>query len=600
MKALSHLGLVLSCLLAMDVVASEISLSVGPTSTSQVKLASQRLERYLRKQSSDAGGRIIVARLDESDLLIGEEGYKLSSRESKLYVHANSEAGLANGIYTLLRTLMIEDLASPFERSWDVCDKPCFRWRSMMVAPYNFGAAHGFSVFSPDMWAGKHWRQYLDYLRLLNINVVGIYSMRLYDPAIPETWPNRQRYAIWKEAMDYAHDLGMQFTWVQTANLVHQETWWRHPELRNEHEIGWQGCALCYSKARTLIRKTQRHTFEHFKEADHFMLMFSDGGGACYCDQCSKDQAGVFLEMVKDAKQTLGDVGSKADVIFWNWALDWWYESFPAGIPGYLERYPETKDIQKELYARLPKDVPFEDVAAIPKIFPKHKTDTLKEAKTHGFETTIAFAYGMNPELPAFMLPQPRINPMIQMLRYAKTVGVDGVDGYRLAPCGRILNDFVFARLAWDPDISGEQLVGEMAGYLTEDSKDRAKVNEAISALDAYWEGKDQIANIDKAARLFDEAKQGEPPYQLEYTADMVSLLPGIHRLNQPVISKQEADAIKARLFAETSKRYILQGFGGTDYQWVPEARMYFDAFVRMWAPRHQQTPPATDTEESK
>jgi len=116
----------------------------------------------------------------------------------------------------------------------------------------------------------------------------------------------------------------------------------------------------------------------------------------------------------------------------------------------------------------------------------------------------------------------------------------------------------------------------------------------------AYWEGKDQIANIDKAARLFDEAKQGEPPYQLEYTADMVSLLPGIHRLNQPVISKQEADAIKARLFAETSKRYILQGFGGTDYQWVPEARMYFDAFVRMWAPRHQQTPPATDTEESK
>ncbi|MBC8877295.1 MAG: hypothetical protein H8E44_48320, partial [Planctomycetes bacterium] len=427
---------------------------------------------------------------------------------------------------------------------------------------------------------------------------VGIYSMRLYDPAIPETWPNQGRYAIWKEAMDYAHELGMQFTWVQTANLVHQETWWRHPELRNEHEIGWQGCALCYSKARTLIRKTQRHTFEQFKEADHFMLMFSDGGGACYCDQCSKDQAGVFLNMLKDTKQTLRDVGSEADVIFWNWALDWWYESFPAGIPGYLERYPEIKDIQKELYARLPKDVPFEDVAAIPEIFPKHKTDALKEAKTHGFETTIAFAYGMNPELPVFTLPQPRINPMIQMLRYAKTVGVDGVDGYRLAPCGRILNDFVFARLAWDPDLGGEHLVSEMAGYLTENSEDRAKITEAISALDAYWEGKDQVVNIDKAARLFDEAKQGEPPYQLEYTADMVSLLPGIHRLNQPGISKQEADAIKARMFAETSKRYILQGFGGTDYQWVPEARMYFDAFVRMWAPGHQKTPPATDTED--
>ncbi len=92
----------------------------------------------------------------------------------------------------------------------------------------------------------------------------------------------------------------------------------------------------------------------------------------------------------------------------------------------------------------------------------------------------------------------------------AKQAGIDGMDGYRLAPCGRILNDYVFMRLAWNPDLTAEELIDEMAGYLTENAANRAKVAEAIGALDAYWEGKDQLANIDKAAQLFDEAKAGE------------------------------------------------------------------------------------------
>ena len=103
-------------------------------------------------------------------------------------------------------------------------------------------------MFSPDQWAFKHWKQYLDYLRLFNLNRVAIYPMRLYDPAIPETWPNKERYAIWKQAMDYAHDLGLKFGWVQTANHVHQETWWRHPALCNEHEGGWKGCACATAR----------------------------------------------------------------------------------------------------------------------------------------------------------------------------------------------------------------------------------------------------------------------------------------------------------------------------------------------------------------
>jgi len=558
-----------------------VSIQCAAESGRPLKLACSRLAEHLK--AHPAKGRITATRLKTADPALGEEGYVIRSSGEVIAVEANTEPGLANGVYTLLRTLTIEDLKSPWDRAWNVRERPQLRWRSMMVAPYNFGGAHGFSVFSPDQWALKHWKQYLDYLRLFNLNRVAIYPMRLYDPAIPETWPNKERYAIWKQAMDYAHDLGLKFGWVQTANHVHQETWWRNAALRNEHEGGWKGCALCYSQARDLIRKTQRHTFEQFKDADDFVLMFSDGGGACYCDACSQDQAALFLQMVDDTRTTLSEVGSKAEVVFWNWALDWWYSEFTKGIPGYAKKHPQVERIQENIYSRLPKDVPFEDITAVPPVFGQHKIDTLRRAKELGFASVIAFAYPMNPEAPTFAFPQPRLRQMIDMARYVRNAGLDGIDGYRLAPCGRVLNDFAFMRLAWNPDLTREQLIDEMAGYLTEKPGNRAKVAQAIVALDEFWDGKDPIANVDKAARLLDEAKAGEPSYQLEYTADMASLLPGIQRLGQPGLAREDADKIKAAMFAQTEKRYILQGFGGTDYQWVPEATVYFGAYTDMW-----------------
>jgi hypothetical protein len=566
--------------------AAEIALS--PSATGPLKRACERLGDHV----GELPGKINVERLDTADQWLGEEGYTISSRGRAISVRANSDAGLANGIYTLLRTMMIEDLASPFEKTWDVRDRPRFRWRSMMVAPYSFGAAHGFAAFSPDMWTLDQWREYLDYLRLFNMNRVGIYSMRLYDPAIPQTWPNKTRYETWKGAMDYAHELGMKFAWVGTANGVPQELWWRHPELRNQNEIGWRGCALCYSKARDRVRKTQRHTFEYFKDADYFTLMFSDGGGACYCDACSKDQAAVFIRITEDVQETLGEIGSDAEVIFWNWLLVGWYSQFPKAIPGYLEKYPQVKDIQKNVYERLPRDVVFEDIAVSPAVFGVIP-DSLKPARQEGFETVVNFAYFMNPETSQSMFPRPLLKDTAATMAYSVEAKLDGVDGYRLSPSGRILNDFAFMRLVWNPDLSAEQLVDEMAGYLTEKKANRAKVAEAILALEAYWTTEEKDANIVKAVKLLEEARRDEPSRQLEYVADTTLMLGGVHQLSRPDISKEEADQVKNLIFAETTRRYILQGFGGTQYQWEPEARRYFDAFMGMWAPSHLRAEPA-------
>ena len=561
-----------------------------------VKRACDRLNGYLSAAPSAKGGErtIVVSRLANKAPDLGDEGYLIKTeRPATIAVRANTDKGLANGVYALLRTLMIDDFTDPFARTWDVRDKPFFRIRSMMVAPYNFGFAHGFSVLSPDRWAFKHWKEYIDYLRLFNLNRMGIYPMRLYDPEIPETLENKTRYEVWRQAMDYAHELGMEFTFVETGNFVPQELWWRHPELRCENEIAWAGAALCYNKARDLIRRTQRHTFEYFKDADHVLLMFSDGAGACYCDRCSQDQTAVFLRMVDDVKETLRDVGSDADVIFWNWALDFWYTTIAAGLPGYLDRFPQLKEIQNEVFKRLPHDVPFEDVSVVPRIW-GGRADTLKRARQEGFKTVINFVYTMNPEASVFMFPQARIHLMRDMARHSKGIQIDGLDGYRLSPATRVLNDFVFMRLAWNPDLTAEQLVDEMAGYLTTKKANRAKVAEAIMALENYWENNDPQTNIDRAAVLFDEAKADEPSRQLEYVADMVSLMPGLYRLSQKGTTAEEANAIKQRMFAQTQKRYILQGFGGTDIQWTPESQAFFNALVGMWAPVHLQAIPLT------
>lgn len=553
----------------------------GPTAGASVKRACERLKPRL----GDSPGIVQVNRLKTRDEWLGDEGYTINSdksNENTIRVEANTDAGLANGVYTMLRMVMIEDLPSPFTKRWNIRDRPYFRWRSIMVAPYGFGAAHSRDVFSPDMWTAEQWRDYLDYMRLLNLNRVYFYTMRIYDPEIAETWPNKTRYEIWKQAMDYAHELGMKFAWMQTANFVPQELWWRHPELRCKHEYGWRGCGLCYSKARDIIRKTQRHTFEYFKDADYFTLMFADGGGACYCDQCAKDQAAVFMQMVKDSQETIADVGSNAKVIFFNWLLAKWYNMHPP-VSGYHERNPQLKEIQTNVFKRLPRDMIFEDIGVVPPI-DLPRPDTLKMAKEKGFETVINFAWFMNLESPQFMLPRPDLQKAVDTAQYTKKAGLDGMDGYRLSPYGRILNDYAFMRLAWNPDLTPKQLIDEMAGYLTEKPHSRAKVAEAIAALDAYWTTQDRDANIAKATRLLDQAKADEPSRQLEYLADTTFMLWGIRQLQRTDISKEEKELVKERMYAESFHRYVLQGFGGTQYLWEAESRKFFNALINVWA----------------
>ena len=76
------------------------------------------------------------------NLKIGAQGYTIrTSEEGDISIRANTAEGVANGVYTFLRTLMIEHRKDPFSRPWEVEEKPQFPIRTMLVSPYRFGAS---------------------------------------------------------------------------------------------------------------------------------------------------------------------------------------------------------------------------------------------------------------------------------------------------------------------------------------------------------------------------------------------------------------------------------------------------------------------------
>jgi hypothetical protein len=156
MSHCASLLLLLAAIPAADA-ARKVAVLCDPQPSIPLQTACERLSEHVR--GSPEAGEIRVTRLQTRDSRLGDEGYCIRSTNKTIAIQANTEAGLANGVYALLRTMLIEDLPTPWARSWDLRDKPALRWRSMMVAPYSFGGAHGFSVFSPDQWAFKHWQQ---------------------------------------------------------------------------------------------------------------------------------------------------------------------------------------------------------------------------------------------------------------------------------------------------------------------------------------------------------------------------------------------------------------------------------------------------------
>ena len=119
----NHVSLCTSIVLLLTVMpaadsAGKIAVHGHAPSSIPLQMACDRLATYL--QDCPEAGEIRTVLQTTSDPALGDEGYAIRSEGRLITIEANTDAGAANGVYTLLRTLMIEDLPSPWQRSWDL------------------------------------------------------------------------------------------------------------------------------------------------------------------------------------------------------------------------------------------------------------------------------------------------------------------------------------------------------------------------------------------------------------------------------------------------------------------------------------------------
>ena len=564
-------------------------ISVYENAPTPVRHAVHRLSLYTGLSEDKASGNETAVRIElntTANLKIGAQGYTVSSSgDEGIVIRGNTAEGAANGVYTFLRTLMIEHRKDPFSRKWEVEEKPQFSIRAMQVAPYRFGASYGFAALSPDRWSIEEWRRYLDFMRLCNMTTLCLVPARIYDPDYPNSWREKWRFEIWKQVMDYCHQVGMKFNWMTGPNLVTEQCFWDNPDKRTVEENAWWGNSLIWSKAKDLILKNNRYTLENFREMDALELLASDGGA--YFDE--PDPAAYFADAIRSYIRLLREVGSNAHCVYWNWLLDFW--CLVATPPHLLQKHPNYKTIQDDVVPLLPKNVAWLDASMLTLIQNFGRSvqfrgnPPLREGiligKENGFRPVIDFFWYMNPEASINMFPHPYIKRAIQEAQYARDeVGVDGAMGYRLAPPLKFIDDYVYFRVTSDPSLTQEQLVNELAGLLTEKPESQQQAKEAINTLEQFWAAR-KLEDIEKAERLFRELLPTEHSKNLQYVSNGVTFLTYLVRMAQPGVTAAGKTRLKRELYQTVKPMYIFQGLTA-DIVWLPEAVRFFNARVDM------------------
>ena len=517
---------------------------------------------------------------------IGKQGYIIRSiGESSILIAGNHDEGIANGIYTMIRTLMIENRKDPFTRNWNIEEKPWFSIRNINIAPYRFGGSFGYAVLSPDRWSIEEWMEYIDLLRLCNITSLTLNpSGRLYHPDYPQTIREKWRYDVWRKVIQYCHQVGIKINYMAMPGMVPQETYWKNPGLRSVQQEagGYFGCGVKWMKAKKLILDIYRYTLKYLRGLDGLEMIYSEAGFS-FDEETSADPAGYFADVTNSYLGLLREVGNDGEYFFWNWVFDLWSEVvLPESL---LKKYPKYRTLLDDLIPLLPRDIAWIDASMLsiiqmfgPEIQARNNP-LLREGvllgKEKGFSPVIDCFWYMNPEYALNMLPHPFIRRGIQEALYARDeLKCDGVAGYRLAPPCKFLDDYTYFRLASDPLLSQEQLIEEMAGILCKKDENKKTAIKAINMLEEFWTTHD-LKTIENFDNFFNSASTGETSKILQDVSNAVTFLHYIVKISQPKVSEKQRRDLKRELYERLKTMYIFQGIT-SDVIWQPESYALF------------------------
>jgi len=488
----------------------------------------------------------VVVRVDgRFDAEAGHEGFVIqSTSSSRIDVGGATADGAANGLFAMARRLKRETERDPFALQWDTSDAPRFEERGILFLHFLTQYTH----LSVDGFTVADWRAYIDFLRSLGANAIGVLSKKYYSPAVPETDRYRAFYENMREAVRYAHQMGMRFHYLMPNNTVPSEIWWQNPELRAK-TWGYHGHNLCPHFGLERIRESQRPFAEFFKEMDTLGYMFVDGGADCHCAYCENHRAEVILGALDMAGELLADVGSKAKVRAITWGMD--------RRPG--------KVLEQVAKAAAP-DVSFLDAAypsisggrtgyGIAKQMGRQASNVLYLTDPEG---------GMETQLSVF--PFPRIAETKKEIDRSRREDVDGIDGWRLAPVVRFISDNLVLRWAWNPEVDARRAVQDIVEESVSQAEQRTALGEAIWTLEEFG----QTMNLDalrRADELFTEVCRLKAPQAIRHTAEGVRVLLAVAELAFETKRRPTMEDAKA-IFELMAESEIYQGYT-TDQAWI-------------------------------
>ena len=541
---------------------------------------------------------------------LGDEGYRIRSASgTEIRVEANTDAGAANGVYGFLMEVRHQQSAAPFSRTWDITEIPFWSDRRVSVASY----AMGMSKMTPETWTFEDWKEYIDFVRSLNMNRLSILGAFPYHPDVSESYKGRWRMEAQARAIRHAHEQGMKVNLMTAYNHVPTQIFWDHPELRTDPVRGYFGLALCWSKANDLIMKFHRQTFEMLEGLDGIEVMVTEPLGWCLCDRCRPDTVAIWLDAVREMGAALRELNPNAELVFWNWLSG--FLSALRGIYPPTDTIDNLDRIQGQLLDGMPEGTVFTDLSVNqmetdvefgPRLSHHDSIEILEEAPRRGFEAR-NFLFFMDKEFGMLdrlsLFPKPFLDYTLAEIAYTKGLPVSGVSTCRLAPPGRFLSDYLSMRLAWNPDLGRQELLDNAAAYLTKSQEQRVALSDAIGRIESYWHRRARDDLL--AARDAFAAAAGPDAYPElvrvrdgltalamidEYAASARAFDDALSANEAAGVAKKEMDKKLLEIFQALKAYPIYQGLT-TDGVWEPRSIvMHLRPRMEMWAHRINQS----------
>ncbi len=498
---------------------------------------------------------------------LDEEGYLIKTEKnnssSKIAIIANTITGTTNGIYGLWRRLKINQTHNPLTQKWNIKEKPYFKTRGIWILLMPWG----FEELSPNVWTSEEWKSYLERIRSLGANSVMIFLTAFYHPDFPELEKYAWHYRALREAVIYGKRLGLKMNIAWNYGMLPPPLWWKYPSLRAKARL-YHGITFCWQHREDHnILKIHRYIVEYFKEADGFCL-FAFEGGACLCEKCSHNLDQAAVEAVQNLKKWVKEAKAGKNLMYSSWFAAAWEDLTP--------------NLREKLCARLPEDITIVDFNRL----------TLYKAQEKGHRV-IDWVFLTDPEggrENQAIFPKPRLNVtrkrILGFKEDEKLKDPQGLFIYRLTPPTRFLSDYAALRLAWNPDLTVEEIVDEVSGFLTSEKENKEMLSEAILSLEKWWQDLDEEA-LQESIELLTKVKEKEKSDILENIWGPVSLLPFIYELSKEGVSEERKEELFKEIYQRMTKIRILRCYT-TDQWWITRAQAILKARLEWWTSKKE------------